>query len=234
MQTQLVSRSISVAIAVASFGFSSAVFADRQCSGTIGPVTIGDNIVVQDASCTLNSTFVNGNVLVYSGGRLTTLGAQIDGNIQAKGAISVTVEPNTYVAGDIQLESLRGRSKITYSEVNGNIQLKYNRRTVVIDYNTVNGDIQFEELRASNYGAYVRYNTVGGNIQMTKNSLATLALRSNRVQGDMQAFENRSSNSLLIRANTIRQNLQCKSNYRAPRGGGNSVGGNKEGQCRNL
>ena len=234
MKTQLVSRSIGAAIALACLGFSSAAIADRKCSGTIGPVTIGDNIVVQNASCTLNGTIVKGNVLVYSGGRLTTLGAQIDGNIQAKGAVTVTVHPNTYVDGDIQLENLSGPSKITYSDVTGNIQMKYNRRTVTVDYNTVNGDIQFEELRAGDYGAYVRYNTVGGNVQMTKNNLANLALRSNRVRGDMQAFENRSRNSFIIRSNTIQQNLQCKSNYRAPTGGGNSVGGSKEDQCRNL
>ena len=234
MKTQLVCRSIGGAITLACLGFSTAAFADRKCSGTIGPVTIDDNVVVQNAGCTLSGTMVKGNVLVYSGGRLTTLGAQIEGNIQAKDAISVTVHPNTFVDGDIQLENLSGPSKVTYSEVTGNIQLKYNRRTVTVDYNTVNGDIQFEELKASLYAANVRYNTVGGNIQMTKNTLTRLNLLSNRVDGDMQAFENRSSSALVIRANNIRQNLQCKSNNRAPTGGANIVGGSKEDQCRNL
>ena len=234
MNTRLVYRSIGGAIALACLGVSTAALADRKCSGTIGPVTIDDSVVVQNARCTLNGTIVKGNVLVYSGGRLTTLGAQIDGNIQAKDAISVTVEPNTYVDGDIQLENLTGASKVTYSQVKGNIQLKYNRRTVTVSYNTVNGDIQFEKINASAYAANVRYNTVGGNIQMTENILKTLNLLYNQVEGDMQAFKNRSSSALVIRANTIRQNLQCKENNRAPTGGANIVGGDKEDQCKNL
>jgi len=234
VNSHLVSRSIGAGIALACLGLSSAALADRNCSGTIGAVTIDDNVVVQNARCTLSGTIVKGNVLVNSGGRLVTLGAQIDGNIQAKDAVSVTVEPNTFVDGDIQLENLSGPSKITYSEVTGNIQAKYNRRTVTVDYNTVNGDIQFEELKANLYAAHVRYNTVGGNVQMTKNNLTRLNLLSNRVDGDMQAFENRSSTALVIRANTIKQNLQCKSNNRAPTGGANMVGGSKEDQCKLL
>lgn len=234
MKTQLVSRSIGGAVALACLGFSTAALADRNCSGTIGPITIDDNVVVQNARCTLSGTIVKGNVLVYSGGKLRTLGAQIEGSIQAKDAVSVIVEPNTFVEGDIQLENLSGASKVTYSQVTGNIQLKYNRRTVTVDYNTVNGDIQFEELKAGAFAANVRYNTVGGNIQMTKNTLTKLSVLSNRVDGDMQAFENRSSSALIIRANNIRQNLQCKSNNRAPTGGSNVVGGSKEDQCRNL
>ena len=234
MNTRLAYRSIGGTIALACLGLSTAALADRKCSGTIGAVTVDDNVVVQNASCTLSGTIVKGNVLVYSGGKLKTLGAQIDGNIQAKDAISITVEPNTYVDGDIQLENLSGTTKVTYSEVTGNIQLKYNRRGVTVNYNTVNGDIQFEELKASKYVANVRYNTVGGNVQMTKNTLKTLGLLSNRVDGDMQAFENRSSSALVIRDNNIRQNLQCKSNNRAPTGGANIVGGSKEDQCKNL
>jgi len=234
VKTQLLSRSIGAAFALACFCFSSVALADRKCSGTIGPVTIDDNILVQNARCTLNGTMVKGNVLVYSGGRLTTLGAQIEGNLQAKDAVSVAVEPNTFVDGDIQLENLSGTSRINYSDVTGSIQVKYNRQAVTVDYNTVNGDIQFEELRASNYPAYVRHNTVGGNVQMTRNRLTSLRLVSNRVDGDMQAFEIRSSSALVIRANNIRENLQCKSNNRAPTGGGNIVGGSKEDQCERL
>lgn len=115
MKTQFVSRSIGGAVTLACLGFSTAALADRNCSGTIGPISIDDNVVVQNALCTLSGTIVKGNVLVYSGGILRTLGAQINGNIQAKDAVSVTVEPNTFVDGDIQLENLSGASKVTYS-----------------------------------------------------------------------------------------------------------------------
>jgi len=234
VNNQLRPQSICTAVALACLGFSSSALADRNCSGTIGPVTIDDNVVVQNASCTLNGTMVKGNVLVNSGGRLTTLGAQIEGSIQAKDAVSITVEPNTFVDGDIQLENMSRTSKVTYSEVTGNIQLKYNRQAVTVNYNTVAGDIKFEELNAGTYTANVRFNTVGGNIQMTKNRIKSLILNSNRVDGDMQVFENRASTSIVIRSNQISQNLQCNSNTPAPIGGSNTVGGAKEEQCRNL
>jgi len=49
-------------------------------------------------------------------------------------------------------------------------------------------DIRGDELKASGDAANVRYNTVGGNVQMTKNTLTKLSLLSNRVDGDMQAW----------------------------------------------
>jgi hypothetical protein len=164
---------------------------------TLGAVTIDDNVVVQNGTCiTLDRTYVKGNVLVYFGGSLTTIGARIDGNIQAQNAVSVTVKDNTYVDGDIQLENLGGSSpsSITSSSITSS--------------------------------------TVKGNIQLKSNSLP-LSVVSNNVDGDVQAFSNRSS-PLFISNNTIDGNLQCKDNNPAPTGSGNIVSGSKEDQCRRL
>jgi hypothetical protein len=48
----------------------------------------------------------------------------------------------------------------------------------------------------------------------------------------VQAFSN--SGGVVIRSNHIDGNLQCKENNPAPTGGGNTVEGNKEDQCRRL
>lgn len=228
-------KSVGLIIALGGVGFSSIALADYPCRSSLGKVTIDDNIVVQKATCTLNGTYVKGNVLVYSGGRLTTNRARIDGNIQAKDAISVTVMNSTTVDGDIQLENLRSASSaVTDSTVLGNIQLKTNRQAVTVERNEVDGDIQFENLRtfAISDKSFVKDNTVKGNIQLKSNYLP-LYVERNKVDGDLQAFSNR-ANPLFISANTIDGNLQCKDNNPAPTGGGNTVSGSKEDQCRRL
>lgn len=230
-------RSLGMVLALGGVGFSSSALAgDYPCPPNRGKTTIDGNIVVRNAACTLNGTYVKGNVLVYAGGSLTATGAQIDGNIQAKDAVSVTVS-KTYVDGDIQLENLRGSpSSITDSTVMGNIQLKTNRQAVTVERNEVAGDIQFESLRtfAGSDKGSITSNTVKGNIQLKSNYLP-LSVVSNNVDGDVQAFSNR-ANPLVISDNTIDGNLQCKDDNRAPTANGfiNRVSGSKEDQCRRL
>jgi hypothetical protein len=76
----------------------------------------------------------------------------------------------------------------------------------------------------------VRGSTVKGNIQLDKGS--RIALRGNRVDGDIQLMGNRGS--IVVQGNTVDGNLQCKSNTRRPTGGNNRVDGNKEDQCARL
>lgn len=225
-------QSLGVVLALGGLGLSSTALADDfPCPPNRGAVTIDGNIIVNRA-CTLKGTYVKGNVLVYSGGRLTAIGARIDGNIQAKEALTVSVN-NTEVNGDIQLENLRGTtpSSVTGSLVNGSIQLKSNRQSVTVVDNEVNGDIQLEGQRSATLGK-ITDNDVNGNIQLTSNYLP-LSVERNVVDGDMQAFSNR-SNPLFISRNTIDGNLQCKGNVPAPTGGQNVVAGSKEDQCRRL
>lgn len=234
--TKKIFGSVGLVLALGGAGFASSAFAgDYPCPPNRGAVIIDGNVVVRNGACTLNRTTVKGNVLVYSGGSLTTIGARIDGNIQAKDAISVTVTKSTFVDGDIQLENLRGSSSaVTDSTVMGNIQLKTNRQAVTVSRNEVDGDIQFESLRvfSSTDKGSVTGNLVKGNIQLKSNYLP-LTVASNDVDGDVQAFSNR-ANPLAISSNIIDGNLQCKDNNPAPTGGNNRVSGSKEDQCRRL
>lgn len=225
-------QSLGVALALACLGLSSAALADDYpCPPNRGAVTIDGNIIVSRA-CTLNGTYVKGNVLVDSGGSLRAIGARIDGNIQGKDAVTVTVT-DTQVDGDIQLENLRGKrpSSVTGSLINGNIQLKGNRQSVTIAGNEVDGDIQLDGVRSATVGK-IADNDVSGNIQLTSNYLP-LSIERNLVDGDLQAFSNR-ANPLFISNNRIDGNLQCKGNNPAPSGGENLVSGDKEDQCRQL
>jgi hypothetical protein len=57
-------------------------------------------------------------------------------------------------------------------------------------------------------------------------------LTGNRVNADIQYFENRAAIS--VSRNRVGGNLQCKENKRRPTGGRNIVQGNKEDQCARL
>ena len=79
-------------------------------------------------------------------------------------------------------------------------------------------------------GAAVTESAVDGSIQLESNRPA-LRVRTRRWVR-VQAFQNRGG--VEIEDNRIDGNLQCKSNSPAPTGGGNTVQGNKEDQCRRL
>jgi hypothetical protein len=96
-------------------------------------------------------------------------------------------------------------------------------RAVRVD---VDGNIQGEDHRR----AVIRRSSVGGSIQLVDGGSSVVAR--NDVGGDVQFFDN--DGRIVIRRNVIDGNLQCKENDPAPRGGGNTIGGNAEDQCRKL
>jgi hypothetical protein len=83
-------------------GFHAAAAADDvHCPPNIGRVTIDGNVLVA-APCRLDGTTVKGNVLLFAGGSLVAVGANIIGNIQAENADFIDVA-DTDVNGGIQL-----------------------------------------------------------------------------------------------------------------------------------
>ncbi len=142
-----------------------AVAEERQCTGTIGPVYL-DNIFVPDgASCVLNRTRANGNVVVGTGASLIANGVSINGNLQAEGAQSVVVQGRSSFGGSVQL--VKGGS-------------------ASIDAARVKGDILFDE----NTGPLsASANTVGGSLQAFKN-MGGVAINRNRIDGNLQCKEN--------------------------------------------
>ena len=72
---------------------------------------------------------------------------------------------------------------------------------------------------------------VGGDVRAIENRGAS-SLDANTVGDDVEVSEHRGS--IAITGNEGEGNLQCRRNVPAPTGGGNVVGGNREGQCRGL
>jgi hypothetical protein len=158
-----------VALAAGLGSVAAPVLADVYCPPNLGPVTIDDNVIVENGQCVLNGTQVKGSVLVKPNGALTVRDARIEGNIQADGGIYVRVL-RTNVGGDIQLEGVSGEvSRIQRSSIGGNLQLDSNRVRLVAEYNAIDGDLQ---AFGNTGGAVIRYNTIDGSLQCKSNSPA--------------------------------------------------------------
>ena len=140
-----------------------------QCTGTLGAVSIDDDLIVPSgASCSLIGTVVEGNVLVGVEATLQASGVDIDGNIQADGQAAVNVGDDSQIGGDVQVE--QGASAAVMSSViGGNIQYESNTGALAAVGNTVGGDIQAFQ---NTGGVTISDNEVDGNLQCLGNSPA--------------------------------------------------------------
>ena len=131
--------------------------------------------------------------------------------------------------GAVTLDNVRvpqgATCRLDGTVVQGTVKIERNARLFADDVRVV-GNVQGENHRR----VEVVDSRVGGSIQIVQGENALL--RNNRVGQDVQSFENNGTQRFT--SNHINGNLQCKENRPAPTGGGNTVDGNKEDQCRNL
>ncbi len=153
-----------LALALSAVSFHAAA-EETVCNGTIGPRAL-DNIRVPDNGvCTLNGTRANGSIVVGRGASLQAKAVRINGNLQAEGALQVTVGTGSRFGGSVQIKQGGGAS---------------------ISGARIKGDLQFDEnvlpLSASD-------NTIGGNLQAVKN-VGGLVLHRNVIDSALQCKEN--------------------------------------------
>jgi hypothetical protein len=139
---------------------------ERVCRGTIGAVTVDNLRVPQDATCTLNGTYVKGTVKVQRGATLKAFGIRVVGNVQAENSRNVVVREGSRIGGSVQIVQ-GGAARILGNRINGDILF----------------DDQGRALRANR-------NVVGGNLQAFQNT-GGVEIRNNRIDGNLQCKENR-------------------------------------------
>jgi hypothetical protein len=228
--------------------------ASRQCIGVIGPETVrGDVVVPAGAECTLAGTRVRGSVQVREGARLFTQEADIDGSVRGStdstidldgGSVNGSVESRSgdvlnlfSVAVDGQVRAGGGQTQVFGDglEVGGTLEARGVEFFDLLN-STVNGNFY---VRDTLQGSRLCANTLNGNAEFTGNlalltigSLDPIECAGNRVNGTVKVEHNEADTE--ISDNEIGGNLSCFDNDPPPRGGGNRVRGNKEGQCRLL
>lgn len=135
------------------------------CTGAVGPV-YKDNIFVPDgATCVLDRTRLQGNLVVGRGATARAAGITVNGNVQAEGAAFIGIAGHSTVGGSVQIVQGGGAA---------------------IEGTRIKGDLQFE----SNVAAIsATGNIVGGSLQAFQN-LGGLSFVNNRMNGNMQCKEN--------------------------------------------
>jgi hypothetical protein len=134
---------------------------DYNCTGTLGSITVDNLNVPQNATCTLNSTRVEGNVFVRSGATLYANSVYVDGNIQAEHAARVEIHLGSFVGGNIQVDE-SGPLVVDWVHIGGNLQAFDNYGSQAYSDNTIGGDLQ------SFYntgGVTIWDNVIDGNLQ---------------------------------------------------------------------
>jgi hypothetical protein len=141
---------------------------DTFCSGSFGAVTL-DNVIIPDgATCTLTSTFVQGNIKVGTGSTLMGYTIDVGGSVQAESSRLVLIETGS-VIGDVEVKKGRGSSRsarVVNVSVGGKILFEECAGFVRAERCDVNGDIQ---LFKNTGGGRLLRNDVNGNIQCKEN-----------------------------------------------------------------
>jgi hypothetical protein len=140
------------------------------CRTTVNGTTKDVVVVPQNATCTLNNTNVEGNIIVNTGATLIARGVSVKGSIQSEGHARVTVV----------------RSTARVSSVNGDIQVKQGRSATVTDVR-LGGSLQVEQ----NNGRFIfARNTIGSDLQANANRGTGLTISRNRIDGNLQCQSN--------------------------------------------
>jgi hypothetical protein len=159
-----------------------------------------------------NNSSANGN-LQMTAGSLTVSNSTVGKDLQISGASSFTIGPAANIGGNLQIQNIptgAGTNQVCGASIGGNLQFQNNGTAAQIGSrtgcagNNVSGNLQVQNNTAS---TTVDGNTVSGNLQDQNNSAAT------------EVF-----------TNVVTHNLQCQQNISIT-GGGDTAGGNKQGQC---
>jgi len=142
---------------------------DYECRGTLGAVTIVGNLLVpDDATCTLNGTYVQGGIVVKSRASLYATGVTVTGGIQGEGPRNVVVREST-IGNSVSIRKAEpgGTVELSTSQITGDVQLEDNRGAVTINGNELSGSIQANK---NTGGLEISGNRIGNGLQCQDNN----------------------------------------------------------------
>ena len=139
---------------------------ERVCRGTIGPATVDNLLVPQNARCTLNGTRVQGTIKVSRAARLVANDVLVIGNVQGEGAALVSILDGSRIGGSVQIVQ-GGAATVSDSRVNGDILYDAQRQAVRVLRSIIGGDVQAFQNRG---GVHIQRNRIDGNLQCKANN----------------------------------------------------------------
>ena len=154
---------------------------ERVCRGTIGAVTVDNLRVPQEATCTLNGTYVKGTVKVERTATVRANGVRVIGNVQAENARKVVVRDRSTVGGSVQIVQ-GGAARIVRNRITGDILFDDQARALAANANRIGGNLQAFQ---NTGGVTINNNRINGNLQCKENVPAPTG-GGNIVQGNRE------------------------------------------------
>jgi hypothetical protein len=154
---------------------------ETVCTGFLGAETHDNVVVPEGATCTMEGTFVEGNIKVETNATLRAYDVHVIGNVQAEGARSVAVTRGSFVGGSIQVVQ-GGSAQVRASEINGDILFDENTARINARGNEIGGDLQAFQ---NTGGVAIVRNRIDGNLQCKENVPAPTG-GGNIVQGNKE------------------------------------------------
>jgi hypothetical protein len=197
--------------------------ADTTCATAIHNTTINGNLVVP-VYCALEKVTVTGNVQVQTNAQLIIVDdSTIDGNLSIGTGAIFEAESGLTVDGNIEanqcvylITNFFLGAAISPIIVGGNVHIESC------------GRVEFQSTLSP------EKNEIGGNFTCSNSQICVVV--GTHVNGNVQFTNNSTTNGSFsgISDSTIGGNLKCQGNGNITGGGGNTVGGHKQGQCANF
>jgi hypothetical protein len=185
-----------------------------NCRGTVRG-TFANVFVPTGATCSLQRSTVNGNVLAREGSRLYVSDTRVAGNIDGVEARVVQVKGGS-LGGSIQIADGSSAGELGAAVYGGTVLTQGNIQ--IIKMNT--GGIRIADVRLEKGNIKVEENSIGSGLEVVRNSVAQ----------NIQVNKNRGSGRKAVRGNRVLQMVQCKENT-SPFVGGPNTAAEAEGQC---
>jgi hypothetical protein len=185
-----------------------------DCRGTVRG-TFANVFVPAGATCRLQRSTVNGNVLAREGSRLYVSDTRVAGNIDGVEARVVQVKGG-WLGGSIQIADGSSAGELGAAVYGGTVLTQGNIQ--IIKMNT--GGIRIADVRLRKGNIKVEENSIGSSLEVARNSVAQ----------NIQVNRNRGGGRKTVHGNRVYQIVQCKENTSAFVGGPNAAA-EAEGQC---
>jgi hypothetical protein len=185
-----------------------------DCRGTVRG-TFANVFVPAGATCRLQRSTVNGNVLAREGSRLYVSDTRVAGNIDGVEARVVQVKGGS-LEGSIQIADGSSAGELGAAVYGGTVLTQGNIQ--IIKMNT--GSIRIEGVTLRKGNIKVEENSTGSSLEVVRNQVAQ----------NIQVNKNRGSGRKVVRGNRVFQIVQCKENT-LPFTGGPNTAAEAEGQC---
>jgi len=169
---------------------------DVNCSFVLPGDTVNGNVFQDDGStCTLDDNTVNGDVIISGGSSLIVKGGtEISGDVKFSGGSGDLNIGTAEINGNVETD---GASKVTieaFPVIHGSVILKGSDEFIDIGRAVIDGDVRIEETDSSR-GIRVNDNTIGGDIEILKNTVTWIQVKGNDFSsGNIRVIENTATN----------------------------------------